>query len=250
MSEISEISFLARIDKAISSYFEDKPALWSYDSFLEKMKPLIMEDENVAELSALWRKRFLTALKKISNDEKKDEQKLIPTNTRFWKKAKMEKNRISSEAKLQHKKSIFIFNSQIDALDVLEIARTLQTVQATNELDQHINTTTSNNVKLVTNEVVEQPSAECSNILQRKDDESNDIVLQESDKNKVVKRQASELQTKAKKTKVVIDLTQDDNMEDRRLLLKERQLEIEEREIKLEREKLELLKLKRELNIQ
>ena len=32
-----------------------------------------MEDED-AELSAVWRKRFLTALKEINNDDTKDEQ--------------------------------------------------------------------------------------------------------------------------------------------------------------------------------
>ena len=58
------------VDKAISSYFEDKPTLWSYDSFLEKLKPLIMEDEDV-ELSSVWRKRFLTA--EINNDNTKDD---------------------------------------------------------------------------------------------------------------------------------------------------------------------------------
>ncbi|CAG8683552.1 2896_t:CDS:10, partial [Funneliformis mosseae] len=57
-----EIPFFVRIDKAISSYFENKPTLWSDDSFLEKLKPLIMEDE-VAELSS-----------EINNDDMKDEQ--------------------------------------------------------------------------------------------------------------------------------------------------------------------------------
>jgi hypothetical protein len=61
------------VDKAISSYFEDKPTFWSYDSFLEKLKPLIMKDED-AELPSIWRKRFLTALKKITDDDTKDEQ--------------------------------------------------------------------------------------------------------------------------------------------------------------------------------
>ncbi|CAB4376216.1 unnamed protein product [Rhizophagus irregularis] len=37
------------------------------------MKPLIMEDE-VAELPSVWRKRFLTALKEITDDDTKDEQ--------------------------------------------------------------------------------------------------------------------------------------------------------------------------------
>lgn len=38
-----------------------------------KMKPLIMEDED-AELPSVWRKRFLTALKEITDDDTKDEQ--------------------------------------------------------------------------------------------------------------------------------------------------------------------------------
>ncbi|GBC31116.2 hypothetical protein RIR_jg31618.t1 [Rhizophagus irregularis DAOM 181602=DAOM 197198] len=37
------------------------------------MKPLIMEDED-AELPSVWRKRFLTALKEITDDDTKDEQ--------------------------------------------------------------------------------------------------------------------------------------------------------------------------------
>ena len=63
------------------------------------------------------------------------------------------------------------------------------------------------------------------------------------------------MQSKSKKVKVEIDLTQDDaqivdfNAENQRLSLRERQLEIEEREIKLKHERIELLKLKKELNI-
>ncbi len=47
--------------------------MWSYDGFLEKLKPLIMEDDS-AELSATWRKRFLMALKEIIDDDTNDEQ--------------------------------------------------------------------------------------------------------------------------------------------------------------------------------
>ena len=59
-----------------------------------------------------------------------------------------------------------------------------------------------------------------------------------------------ELQNKSKKVKVVTDLMQDFNMKDQRLLLKERQLAIEEREVKLEHERIELIKLKKNLNIE
>ncbi|GBB90873.1 hypothetical protein RclHR1_00180011 [Rhizophagus clarus] len=72
MFEISENPFFTRVDKAVSSYFKDKPAgLWSYDSFLEKLNSLIMEDEVD---QTVWRKRFLTALKEIINDYTNDEQ--------------------------------------------------------------------------------------------------------------------------------------------------------------------------------
>ncbi|CAB4432023.1 unnamed protein product [Rhizophagus irregularis] len=216
---ISEIPFLVRIDKTISSYFEDKPTLWSYDSFLEKLKPLIMEDED-AELPSVWRKRFLTALKEITDDDTKDEQvryiadllskqKLTATNASFWKKLHMEKNRKSSEANLHHKKSIFIFNSQIEALGVLELARKLQAIRATNELDQYINTN-SNNTTMNILEIVNP--AKCS----EQDDEST-----KPDEGTIAKLLAQILQYKSKNAG---SLTQ---VEDQRLSLKKCQSEID-----------------------
>lgn len=47
--------------------------MWSYDRFLENLKPIIIEGK-ADELSAIWRKRFLTALDRIINDDTKDEQ--------------------------------------------------------------------------------------------------------------------------------------------------------------------------------
>ncbi|CAI2163611.1 19759_t:CDS:10, partial [Funneliformis geosporum] len=287
----SKVSFLVRIDKAISSYFEDKPTLWSYDSFLKKLKPLIMEDEG-AELPSVWRKRFLTALKEIPDDDTKDEQvryianllskqlgdiispktvygvcvaqnpggcrplflqtvlwgcrssldswdvKLTATNASFWKKLKMkklkmEKNRKSSEAKLHHKKSKFILNSQIEALGVLELARTLQTIQATNELGQYINKI----VTIPTMNILEIVNpAKC---YEQEDDESTKpdegtiatTLTQDEDQRLLLKKHQLEIEElelpKSKKIEAVTDFAQG---EDRRLVLRERRLSIEERE--------------------
>ncbi|CAB4492755.1 unnamed protein product [Rhizophagus irregularis] len=96
-----------------------------------KMKPLIMEDED-AELPSVWRQRFLTALKEITDDDIKDEQvryiadflskqKLTATNASIWKKLKMEKNRKSSEVKLHYKK--------IEALGVVTFKPVIKQLQ-------------------------------------------------------------------------------------------------------------------------
>ncbi|CAG8790968.1 23195_t:CDS:10, partial [Dentiscutata erythropus] len=171
----------------ISSYFQDTPSLlWSYDHFLEVMRPLIIKEICSAELSSIWRKRWLKMLKALK--EKEDDEALcklltllsnqlrrgvvplllqesrlrrgavplgvaepwddsyggavppwIPSKqtvstTKFWKKVTQEKNQLNAEEKLRHRRSVFKVNSQVDALDVLEAARTQQTVLLTSEL--------------------------------------------------------------------------------------------------------------------
>ncbi|CAG8561817.1 11401_t:CDS:1, partial [Gigaspora margarita] len=44
--------------------------LWSYENFLEEMRPLIMAENHSTELPATWRKRWLNILKTIKEKEK------------------------------------------------------------------------------------------------------------------------------------------------------------------------------------
>ncbi|CAJ0896289.1 10226_t:CDS:2 [Entrophospora sp. SA101] len=107
------------------------------------MEPLIMgENKNTDELSSIWRKRFINALKITTNNAETDQtarqiatllinQKQSSTITKFWKQLKIDKTYESAQERLQNKKSIFKVNSQIDAPDILEVFRTYQTIQVT-----------------------------------------------------------------------------------------------------------------------
>ena len=72
------LSLLSFVETVVSSYFVNTPcAKWSYNSFLEAMRPSILtEKKPSSNLEATWRKRYLTALKKIINDnsQKQDER--------------------------------------------------------------------------------------------------------------------------------------------------------------------------------
>ncbi|CAJ0768977.1 3226_t:CDS:2, partial [Entrophospora sp. SA101] len=140
------LTFMDVINISVSEYFQNTtPTKWSFDNFLETMKPFIMkEKKNTDELSSIWRKRFINALKITTNNAETDQtarqiatllinQKQSSTITKFWKQLKIDKTYESAQERLQNKKSIFKVNSQIDAPDILEVFRTYQTIQVTSE---------------------------------------------------------------------------------------------------------------------
>ncbi|CAJ0754529.1 20077_t:CDS:2, partial [Entrophospora sp. SA101] len=116
---------------------------FTFMNIVEVMEPLIMgENKNTDELSSIWRKRFINALKITTNNAETDQtarqiatllinQKQSSTITKFWKQLKIDKTYESAQERLQNKKSIFKVNSQIDAPDILEVFRTYQTIQVT-----------------------------------------------------------------------------------------------------------------------
>nr|CAG8496760.1 7020_t:CDS:2 [Entrophospora candida] len=134
------------INISVSEYFQNTtPTKWSFDNFLETMKPFIMkEKKDTDELFSIWRKRFINALKITINNAETDQtarqiatllvnQKQSSTITKFWKQLKIDKTYESAQERLQNKKSIFKVSSQIDAPDILEVFRAHQTIQVTSE---------------------------------------------------------------------------------------------------------------------
>jgi len=66
--------------KAIRDYFDDTPAEeWSYLNFLNFFKPVIMSNLDVTEREdkGTWRKRFITRIDKIAEDDAYSEQQRV-----------------------------------------------------------------------------------------------------------------------------------------------------------------------------
>ncbi|CAJ0896268.1 10224_t:CDS:2 [Entrophospora sp. SA101] len=96
---------------------EDAKKVKSYSiQVIEVMEPLIMgENKNTDELSSIWRKRFINALKITTNNAETDQtarqiatllinQKQSSTTTKFWKQLKIDKSYESARERLQNKK--------------------------------------------------------------------------------------------------------------------------------------------------
>nr|CAG8479598.1 9504_t:CDS:2 [Entrophospora candida] len=157
----SNSDFISSIEIAISEYFKNiAPSSWSYESFLVTMKPyILLEDER--ELSAIWRKRFLNALKVIITNYKENvepskqvqqiaslltNQKQTANVAKFWRNIVQEKNKAKVEEKLRYTQFIFKENSKIDALKILTSARTQQTAQLSGEINLNKQTISNDDI--------------------------------------------------------------------------------------------------------
>ncbi|CAG8618502.1 728_t:CDS:10 [Paraglomus brasilianum] len=125
-------------EAAASDYFEEtEVSSWSYQGFLEAMKPFCIAGGrgSVEDRDFLWRKKFNTCLKTFVNDDKQSSQNDLcmeqqrvakfllnqkkSDTTFFWRN-------LDLEIELAEKQAIVKRKSQIDGLDLLDTARNQQ----------------------------------------------------------------------------------------------------------------------------
>ncbi|CAG8499402.1 5130_t:CDS:2 [Funneliformis mosseae] len=151
---------LHRLHKAIRDYFDYTPVEeWSYLNFLETFKPVIMSKLDVPkqEDKGTWRKRFITRLDKIAEDDAYNEQQrklairlkekllsvsllakdgFVPSEVMmvsfpqplvcryFWNHIEKEKEDLRGKREIVNKTNSVRNNTEIEALDLLDTART------------------------------------------------------------------------------------------------------------------------------
>ncbi|KAG9307747.1 hypothetical protein G9A89_023312 [Geosiphon pyriformis] len=137
--EADSIFTSGSLGEAVGFYFRKTPVdVWSYTDFLNCMKPLILL-YNIINRPAVWRNKYINALKKIAsvNKDKDDpisrlkkriaillaNQKLTPDVVKFWRQ-------INGQTRVQK------INAPIDALEVLEAAEKPH-AQGSRELPHH-----------------------------------------------------------------------------------------------------------------
>ncbi|CAG8548621.1 1205_t:CDS:2 [Funneliformis mosseae] len=196
-----------------------------------------MENE-VAELSSIWQKRFLMTLKEINNDDMKDEQaQYIADLLSNQESTKSDKGTIAKLlAQILQNKSEKAGSLAQDKDQRLSLKKCQSEIDSTQDEDQRLSL------------------KKCQSKINSTQDEDQKLSL----KKHQLEIEEPEL-PKSKKFEAVTDFTQDEDQgileeltdfaqdEDRRLSLRERRLSIEERKVKLERERIELMKLKKSL---
>ncbi|CAG8502776.1 32845_t:CDS:10 [Gigaspora margarita] len=131
------MSELQLIHRAIRDFFDETPVEeWTYILFLESFKHVILSELDISkrDAKATWRKRFLKRLETIADDDAYTEQQrkkaiiLIekdPRNTDFfWDNIEKEKECLRRKREVKNKTDLACNNTEIEAIEILEVART------------------------------------------------------------------------------------------------------------------------------
>ncbi|RIB09684.1 hypothetical protein C2G38_2208113 [Gigaspora rosea] len=129
-------------------YFKTIPTNeWSYLGYLEAMKPYYQRYATIISLKSTWRKSFLTALRSIerSQDREQSEAATFLLNKKsnkqeimeYWKSVKKERRLVMKQLDVKN-------NTQISALNILNVATTDQSCQVIRLLEEQSNTQAPN----------------------------------------------------------------------------------------------------------
>ncbi|RHZ76990.1 hypothetical protein Glove_186g105 [Diversispora epigaea] len=133
--------------KAIRNFFDETPVEeWSYPHFLKSFEPVIMANIDVikVEEKGIWRKRFITRLEKIIDDDayskqqrdtaKRLKEKNLSYVDTFWDNIERKKECLRRRQEVENKMDSVRNNTEVDALDLLETARAEKTKRILNSL--------------------------------------------------------------------------------------------------------------------
>ncbi|CAG8812098.1 18511_t:CDS:10, partial [Gigaspora margarita] len=129
-------------------YFKTTPTNeWSYLGYLEAMKSYYQRYATIISLKSTWRKSFLTALRSIerSQDREQSEAATFLLNKKsnkqeimeYWKSVEKERRLVMKQLDVKN-------NTQISALNMLNVATTDQSCQVIRLLEEQSNTQAPN----------------------------------------------------------------------------------------------------------
>lgn len=129
-------------------YFKTTPTNeWSYLGYLEAMKSYYQRYATIISLKSTWRKSFLTALRSIerSQDREQSEAATFLLNKKsnkqeimeYWKSVEKERRLVKKQLDVKN-------NTQISALNMLNVATTDQSCQVIRLLEEQSNTQAPN----------------------------------------------------------------------------------------------------------